>query len=69
MCISTVSAAACTMPQRPLCVDLPVLHNYTLELVSARHLNVHKEFDPGMVEKGVLACSMTSLRKWSVSPN
>ena len=27
------------------------------------HLNVHIQFDPGMVGKGVLVCCMTSLRK------
>ena len=30
------------------------------------HLNVHIEFDPGMVWRGVLVCHMTSLRKWSI---
>ena len=43
---------------------------YTLEpiLRPSRpiHLNVHIEFDPGMVGKGVLVCYMTSLRKWSI---
>ena len=30
------------------------------------HLNVHIEFDPGMVKKGVLVCCVTSLHKWSI---
>ena len=29
-------------------------------------MNVHIEFDPGMVGKGVLMCYITSLRKWSI---
>ena len=28
------------------------------------HLNIHIEFDPAMVGKGVLLCCMMSLRKW-----
>ena len=39
----------------------PFAH-YTLEPI---HLNVHIEFDPGMVGKGVLVCCVSSLRKWS----
>ena len=40
---------------------------YTLEPIyrpsQPIHLNVHIQFDPGMVGKGVLVCCMTSLRK------
>ena len=43
---------------------------YTLEPMERPsrpiHLNVHMEFDPGMVWKGVLVCCMTSLCKWSI---
>ena len=46
------------------------VYNILLEPISQPsrpiHLNVHIEFDPGMVGKGVLVCCMTSLLKWSI---
>ena len=51
------------MQRRAMRIDLFRITRDLLEHSRPIHLNVHTEFDPGMVGKGLLLCYMTSLRK------